>query len=193
MRRLVAGTLVASAGLGNASPVGEPQKLNPEPVVAPRDTAGVAISSHYFTLKRNMVVGSRPRIVSPARFGFVDVDASPAEDPALTNPAAGGVAAGVDIVRNVQHQAEYVMDVAFDGKNYSMIVDTGSSDTWLARSDFQCYTARRGRLAGPFTAADCGVFVTFSGTPSGGLIEDQHLNITYGSGHYLNGVMGYAR
>ena len=189
MRRLVVGTLLAAGGLTMATPV-VPEKLHPEPVVVERDTAAVAVTQHYFALKRNVVVGSRPRLVSPARFGLVDVDADAAEQPTI-EPGAGA-AAGFDVVRNVQHQAEYVMDVTFDGHNYSMIVDTGSSDTWIASSEFKCYSARRGRLVGPITPAECGIMLTFKGMPSGGVIENQHMNITYGSGHYLNGLMGYA-
>lgn len=182
MRCLVGGIL--AAGLGVAAPVVEDGARD----VAGRDTAAVQVAQHYYPLRRNLIQPSLPRLAgtAAARLG-VAMGASSAAPAPAEDPASGG-AVGVGIVRNMQHQAEYVMDVGFDGKNFSMIVDTGSSDTWIVSSSFQCYS----RLRRVVPLANCQLGPAFNGKPSGGMIENQHMNITYGSGHYLNGLMAYA-
>lgn len=39
---------------------------------------------------------------------------------------------------NNPHQANYVAQVGWGNETYSMILDTGSSDTWLLKKGFQC-------------------------------------------------------
>lgn len=79
------------------------------------------------------------------------------------------------------------MSVGIGGKNWSMIPDTGSADTWLMSSTFKCLDRshqQQDQIA-------CNFGPSYPGNFSGGRI-DEHMNISYGGGDSLNGDMGYA-
>lgn len=71
-----------------------------------------------------------------------------------------------------------------------MVIDTGSSDPWLARTDFQCYDVYDGSEQeqdycefGP--AYDTAISTTYSP------LANQNFNISYADGEYLTGSFGY--
>ncbi len=103
------------------------------------------------------------------------------------------LAAGWGQVRAAQHGIEYITDVKAGNGVYQLIVDTGSSDTWIVKSNFSCLNTRDYNTRNWGT---CNFGSEFKGEFSGGKIANQHLNITYGGGPYLLGEMGiseYAR
>ncbi len=81
----------------------------------------------------------------------------------------------------------YLTNITVGGQDFSVIIDTGSSDTWLAETGFQCvnYTTNA-----PEDEADCGFASTF--TPDAGFvqIQNENFNISYADLEYLNGIVG---
>ncbi|OTA91764.1 hypothetical protein M434DRAFT_75704 [Hypoxylon sp. CO27-5] len=70
-----------------------------------------------------------------------------------------------------------------------MIPDTGSSDTWIISDGFKCLDPYYGQ---DIPQEECGFGPLFKGDFPDGKIDNQNLNISYLSGDYLNGPMGYA-
>ncbi|ROV90509.1 hypothetical protein VMCG_09823 [Cytospora schulzeri] len=82
---------------------------------------------------------------------------------------------------------EYVAEIEWDGVPVEVIIDTGSSDTWLVQAGFTCVDYD-GSLQ---SEADCYFGPTFNGTFDEGLISDESFSIEYGDGEFLTGVLGY--
>ncbi|KAI1080628.1 aspartic peptidase domain-containing protein [Whalleya microplaca] len=96
---------------------------------------------------------------------------------------------GVDHIRAELNQVEYIMQVGIGEESYYMIPDTGSSDTWVVQEGYKCLDPYYGMEVGQEV---CDFGPLFQGDFPGGQIEDQNLNISYLSGDYLNGNMGFA-
>ncbi|KAI4860082.1 acid protease [Hypoxylon rubiginosum] len=96
---------------------------------------------------------------------------------------------GVDKLRAELHQIEYIMQVGIGPETYYMIPDTGSSDTWIISEGFTCLDPYYGF---EMNQEECGFGPLFKGEFPDGKIENQNLNISYLSGDYLNGQMGFA-
>lgn len=81
----------------------------------------------------------------------------------------------------------FLTNITVGNQNFSVIVDTGSSDTWLAETGFQClnYTTNA-----PESEADCGFASTFSPDSSFTQIQDENFNISYADLEFLNGIVG---
>lgn len=94
---------------------------------------------------------------------------------------------GTDYIKAIPLQTQYLMQVGIGGSNWSMIPDTGSSDTWLMSSNFQCMDRAHQLQAQTY----CNFGPSYKGGFSGGKIAGQHMNITYGGGDSLNGDFGY--
>ncbi len=158
--RCLVGGLVA--GLATAAPVLEAR--------AP----AVALAEHTLPLSRRLGHSSgRLRPFHRALMAVTEaVDAEPA-------------ALGSGAVRAEQNQIEYLTEVKTAGQSFNLIVDTGSSDTWIVKEGFQCLNPR---------SVPCSFAKTFQGDFPGGKITDQHLNITYGyqGGPSMVGDMGFA-
>ncbi|KAK2601449.1 hypothetical protein N8I77_010898 [Diaporthe amygdali] len=82
---------------------------------------------------------------------------------------------------------EYVAEIEWDGTPVEVIVDTGSSDTWLVQAGFTCVDVD-GNVQ---PEADCYFGPVFNGTFDEGSIKDENFNIEYGDGEFLTGVLGY--
>ncbi|KAH8888855.1 acid protease [Thozetella sp. PMI_491] len=135
-------------------------------------SAQVPAAKHVLALERSIV--SKPGATLSDRYRrfrqIVGPDATPV---------------GVGTAVAAQNQIEYLISVQAGKGNFSLIIDTGSSDTWFVRDDFQCLTSRRQRTS----LRACNFGPTWSGDFPGGKITEQHFNITYGSanGPFLNG------
>ncbi|EIN11164.1 acid protease [Punctularia strigosozonata HHB-11173 SS5] len=85
---------------------------------------------------------------------------------------------------------EYLTDITVGGQSFKVIVDTGSSDTWLAEVGFKCFDLSDT----PQPAADC-AFGTPGFDPSKSKTfvsyPDKNFNITYGDNEFLNGPVGF--
>jgi len=176
LARCLVGSLVA--GLAAAAPAG----AEPRGVIEARAPA-VAAAANTLPLARkvhDLVGGGLPR---PFHRVLLEVVDSATGEPA--------VAVGAGIVRAEQRSIEYLTEVQVGPtQKFNLIVDTGSSDTWIARHDFQCL------IDDPRIPKDrvCIFGNKFQGDFPGGKIPNQYLNISYGflGGPNILGDMGYS-
>ncbi|CZT24586.1 uncharacterized protein RCC_10311 [Ramularia collo-cygni] len=84
----------------------------------------------------------------------------------------------------------FLAQAQFGGEDFFVVVDTGSSDPWLATSGFQCYDVYDGSEQeeaycefGP--VYDPALSTTYSP------LADQNFNISYADGEYLTGSLGF--
>ncbi|THG95840.1 hypothetical protein EW026_g5877 [Hermanssonia centrifuga] len=85
---------------------------------------------------------------------------------------------------------EYLTDIVVGGQSFKVIVDTGSSDTWLADKGFKCFTLDNS----PQPAADCFFGTTGFDTSKSKTfvpLPDTNFNISYGDGEFLTGSVGF--
>ncbi|KAG9237364.1 aspartic proteinase precursor [Amylocarpus encephaloides] len=75
------------------------------------------------------------------------------------------------------------------GTTFDLIVDTGSSDTWVASTTFACRDPRTGEPADQSACA----FGPLYDRQDFQEIPDQNFQISYGDGSSVSGVMGYAQ
>lgn len=83
---------------------------------------------------------------------------------------------------------EFATDIEFAGTSLEVIVDTGSSDTWVVESNFSCVNVE---TSAPETQAYCAFGPTYDVTDAFQEIPGETFNITYGDGEFLGGVLGY--
>ncbi|PMD38215.1 acid protease [Hyaloscypha variabilis F] len=82
---------------------------------------------------------------------------------------------------------EFAAEVEFGTETFELIVDTGSSDTWVVETGFVCTDLTTGKTT---TEAYCdfGPYYTKSSTFTA--ISGETFSIEYGDGEYLTGIMG---
>lgn len=81
---------------------------------------------------------------------------------------------------NINSGTRFLTDITLGSQSFPVIIDTGSSDTWIAATGFTC------------VGNGCAFASTYNADSSFSEISPtQNLNITYADGTYLNGVMGY--
>lgn len=165
---LILGILGSSLlGLSGAVPTGE------------KRAAALPAARHSFSLSRQTV--TKPGQTVGSRFRNLRTLVG----------AADPQPAGIDVALAANKQVEYLLNVTAGGHNYSLIIDTGSSDTWFVKKGFECL--------GPYRQvvplAQCRFGPEFQGDFPDGIIAGQHFNVSYGDanfGPYLNGEYGYA-
>jgi hypothetical protein len=83
---------------------------------------------------------------------------------------------------------EFATNITFGEQTIVSIVDTGSSDTWVVESGFQCLNITSGAL---LSEADCYFGSTFTRDSTFTQIPNQNLNLTYADLEYITGIMGH--
>ncbi|KOS19150.1 putative aspartic-type endopeptidase [Escovopsis weberi] len=81
---------------------------------------------------------------------------------------------------------QYAVQCSWDGAPVWLLLDTGSADTWAAKSEFRCSDgtgAQHGQSA-------CGFGRPYVDGFSHGEVPDVHFSLRYGSGEYVSGPMG---
>ncbi|KAI4189755.1 MAG: hypothetical protein L6R41_001238 [Letrouitia leprolyta] len=82
----------------------------------------------------------------------------------------------------------YFTDITFGTETFKAVVDTGSSDTWLIKTGFQCVTQGRRPISLPEDACDFGP--AYNTTPTFKQIPGENFNISYADGELLTGIVG---
>ncbi|KAF2433961.1 acid protease [Tothia fuscella] len=80
--------------------------------------------------------------------------------------------------------AEFVSEVTIGSQTVKMIMDTGSSDTWLIKEGFECTDSNRKAV----DESTCNFGPTYDGTIT--QIAGQDFQISYGDGEFVTGVFG---
>ncbi|KAJ7058495.1 acid protease [Mycena amicta] len=87
-------------------------------------------------------------------------------------------------------ESEYLVNVTVGGQNFQVILDTGSSDFWVAHKDFSCFALNDTAI--PASACDFGpaqfdpaLSPTFQPLPNTTFF------VRYGSGEFLAGLTGF--
>jgi hypothetical protein len=80
----------------------------------------------------------------------------------------------------------YLTTMKIGGETFKLVIDTGSSDTWVAKTGFQCVSVRTKQNT---PNASCRIARTYNATQTYSVVANQHFNISYADGEYLNGEM----
>lgn len=167
----------------------------------------VALAQHTLPLVRS-VPAQQGRIARPRPWH--DPNRAPlplhATRQLYTSPGAGGsnstfanstaspappVAVGTGPVTAANYDVEYIANVIAGTNNLSLVVDTGSSDTWFVRQGFNCVDPQRHL---PILTASCHFGPVFKGDFPGGKIANKHMAVAYGyqGGPFLEALLGYS-
>ncbi|MCJ1224429.1 hypothetical protein MMC12_001074 [Toensbergia leucococca] len=95
---------------------------------------------------------------------------------------------GVAPLTQEEEGEEYLTEIEFGSKSFSVILDTGSSDTWLVETGFTCVNQTSGALE---TEAECMFGPTYTVPSTFKDIPNENFNITYGDGEFLTGKFGF--
>lgn len=76
----------------------------------------------------------------------------------------------------------YTTTIKFGDQEFNVVIDTGSSDTWLVENNFTCKHSPN--------QADCDFGPTYTRSSTFTPINDQNFAISYADERYLNGVFG---
>lgn len=82
---------------------------------------------------------------------------------------------------------EFATNITFGTETFEVIVDTGSSDTWVVETDFSCVDVETGATE---TEDYCDFGPTYTVTDTFTQIANENFDITYGDGEYLTGIIG---
>jgi len=100
-------------------------------------------------------------------------------------------------IRDVKHRSKYLFPVTVEGHTFQMEMDTGSSDTWIIKTGFACYTTydvSKDTFSAPLPQSSCNFGPTY--TPGAGFKVNSTLTEIsgYGGGdgnqRYVHGSMG---
>ena len=83
---------------------------------------------------------------------------------------------------------DFLAGISFGTQTFDVVVDTGSSDTWLVSSGFTCVNQTTNAT---LEEADCLFGPYYTTDTSFTQIPDENFNISYADGEYLNGIVGY--
>lgn len=81
----------------------------------------------------------------------------------------------------------FLAPITFGTQTFNAILDTGSSDTWLAVSGFQCFSAVTGA---PQSEADCLFGPTYNISKTFKQIPNENFNVTYADQEVVTGIEG---
>lgn len=84
----------------------------------------------------------------------------------------------------------FVSQITFGGEEFLTVVDTGSSDPWLATTDFQCYDVYDDSEQEQ-DYCEFGPLYESSRSGTYSPIADQNFNVSYADGEYLTGGVAF--
>src|SRR5580700_6991678 len=84
----------------------------------------------------------------------------------------------------------FATTIEFGRESFEVVVDTGSSDTWVVGTGFQCLDKQNGTTE---PEDYCGFGPTYNTTETFSQVPDENFNITYGDGEFLTGIAGHEK
>jgi len=108
--------------------------------------------------------------------------------PGSKAPSAGG--GSTVVVDGSDFDDEYLTNVTVGGQHFSLIIDTGSSDTWVAQKGFNCFDLDEN----PVPESTCAFGTAGFDTKASKTFQpfpNVSFNITYGDGEFLSGPVGF--
>jgi hypothetical protein len=81
----------------------------------------------------------------------------------------------------------YLVPIRFGEQSFLSVLDTGSSDTWLVGADYECIDLFDRRSVAD---SECRFGPLYNSSRTFKRIPNQHFNISYADGEFLNGIMG---
>jgi hypothetical protein len=130
------------------------------------------VTENYVTIEKSSV----PSKSSAAYLRALDCDPGQNDSPTAITP-----------VFLARYDTEYIVDITVGKQTVKVILDTGSSDTWLIKKGFQCVSASHQ----PTTEDTCHFGSVYNGNFAQGPIPDVYFAITYGDREFLTGNFGY--
>lgn len=105
-------------------------------------------------------------------------------DAAITGTYANGSSS---ILTSLELGEEFATPITIGTQTFEVIVDTGSSDTWVVEAGFECIDFETGKST---TESECAFGPTYSTDSTFVQTADENFNIEYGDGEYLTGIIG---
>ncbi|KAF7342195.1 Acid protease [Mycena venus] len=86
--------------------------------------------------------------------------------------------------------SDYLVNITIGGQNFSLIIDSGSADTWVPQQGFQCFNL----TGSPVPSATCNFGTTGFDVNMSKTFEpfpNVSFNITYGTSEFVAGPVGF--
>lgn len=120
---------------------------------------------------------------------------SPIDDSTTRSPDALSItlptSSNIGSLRALNHGLSYTAAVNIGGQEITLVLDTGSSDTWVIDSSFKCISMSSQQTT-PQSDCDFGSpFYTPTDRFQQSRIQDQNFNIQYGDGEVVTGAFGF--
>ncbi|KAJ6536853.1 aspartic peptidase domain-containing protein [Mycena capillaripes] len=156
-----------------------------------------------FNIKRHVSLAPRAKeatVLPPAEFSVPFTAKTPRRSskksalaalrnkPSKSRPSVGG--GSTVSVDGSDFDDEYLTNVTIGGQHFSLIIDTGSSDTWVAQKGFNCFDID-GNPVSPDTCAFGTAGFNTATSKTFQLFPKVSFNITYGDGEFLSGPVGF--
>lgn len=130
-------------------------------------------SSHTMSLKKLKTTRANPRSAAYLK--------------GLTGRSSSSTTSGSGELISLFEGEEFATSVTFGTQTFDMIVDTGSSDTWVVKEGFECIDLDTGKETSTST---CAFGSTYTVDSTFKTISGEEFEIEYGDGEYLYGYMG---
>jgi hypothetical protein len=83
----------------------------------------------------------------------------------------------------------FLTDIAIGDQSFNVILDTGSSDTWVAGTGYQCISRSSGAQVPQST---CNLNPTYSADGTFTLVPNENMLSSYAEGTFIQGPVGYS-
>ena len=97
---------------------------------------------------------------------------------------------GFTPLTSVEKGQVFLAGIEFGSESFQAVVDTGSSDTWLAETGFRCFDVATGA---PEPESYCAFGPTYNISSTFKQIQNENFNISYADGEVLTGIVGIER
>ncbi|KAJ5884359.1 hypothetical protein N7504_011931 [Penicillium tannophilum] len=104
----------------------------------------------------------------------------------LTGRSSSSTTSGSSELISLFEGEEFATSITFGTQSFDVIVDTGSSDTWVVKSGFECIDLDTGKKTSTST---CEFGTTYTADSTLKTISGEEFEIEYGDGEYLYGYM----